>query len=545
MKIALAQINTTVGAIDANRAKILETWRRAADMGADLVVFPELALTGYPPRDLLELPDFIDRNLAALDGLVGEMRDGPGAIVGYVDRVGDKVGKHLHNAAALIDDGRIVSRHYKSLLPTYDVFDEGRHFEPAPEVRVGMFRGRRLAITICEDFWNNALYVPRRLYHVDPVKRLAAEGIDLMININASPFSMGKCCIKAQMYEDATRHWGVPLVQVNFVGGNDNLIFDGWSNVWNAKGSVVAQAARFTEELLIWDEEDAGGDGVPPETQDDDPVLYGALKLGIHDYAAKCGFKRVLIGLSGGIDSALTAALATDALGKDAVVGVSMPSRFSSDHSRDDARVLAENLGIEFHTIAIEPIVETFMDQLDPLFHGTPFGLAEENLQARARGTILMSLSNKFGWLVLSTGNKSELAVGYCTIYGDMVGGLGVLADVLKTQVYSLARWINRDGERIPDSTIRKAPSAELREDQFDSDSLPPYDELDPIIAAYVEEQISPAEIVERGYDEETVRRVLGMIDRNEYKRQQAALCLKVTNKAFGSGRRMPIARGE
>lgn len=549
MKVALAQINATVGALEGNCRKILEFYQRAAAEGADLVVFPELAVTGYPPRDLLELPDFVEGNLKALQTLAEAMDEAPGAIVGYVERADRKgegrPGKGLYNAAALIDGGRIVSRHYKTLLPTYDVFDEARHFDPAPGVEVADFRGKRLAITICEDFWNTSLYRERPLYQRDPVAELGAMGVDLMVHIAASPFSVGKRRIKARMYEAAAQRFGVPLVQVNMAGGNDNLIFDGWSNVWNPKGAVVAQAAMYEEDLLVWDLECGLVGGYPPETADSEEVIYGALKLGLRDYIAKCGFKRVLVGLSGGIDSALTAALAADALGPENVVGVGMPSQYSSGHSLDDAEALARNLGIEFHTIAIEPLYNAFLGQLDDLFKGTEFGLAEENLQARSRGNLLMTLSNKFGWMVLATGNKSELAVGYCTLYGDMCGGLAVLADVLKTQVYALSRWVNRDEERIPWSTIEKPPSAELRPDQLDSDSLPPYDVLDAIIAAYIEEQISPEEIIGRGFDPDVVRRVLRMIDRAEYKRQQAPICLKITTKAFGSGRRMPVARGQ
>jgi NAD+ synthase (glutamine-hydrolysing) len=545
MKIALAQINTTVGALEGNRRLIQDTHLRAAALGADLVVYPELTLTGYPPKDLLELPDFIERNVRTLEGLAQELR-GPGALLGYVHPCPDSPGKGLHNAAALIDGGKILSRHFKSLLPTYDVFDEARHFEPAPGVRLARFRGEALSITICEDFWNNTLYTPRRLYSRDPIDELAEQGPALMLHIAASPYSVGKRQIKAGMYRAATQKWGIPLVQVNLVGGNDNLIFDGWSNVWGRDGSVLAQAREFEEDLLVYDFGPGGkltGGGEPP--YDNTASLYRALVVGIRDYMHKCGFKRVLIGLSGGIDSALTAALAVDALGAENVVGISMPSRFSSGHSRDDARVLAENLGIEYHTIAIEPVVQAFLQQLDPLFHGTPFGLAEENLQSRTRGNLLMAISNKFGYLVLSTGNKSEMAVGYCTLYGDMSGGLCVLGDVLKTQVYELSRYANRERERIPLSSIEKPPSAELRPDQLDTDSLPPYDILDPLIAAYVEEMQSPEQIIGAGFDAALVRRVLRMIDNTEYKRQQAALTLKVSRKAFGSGRRMPIARGQ
>jgi NAD+ synthetase len=546
MKIALAQINPTVGALEANRLKIMDFWRRAGAAGAELVVFPELALTGYPPKDLLDLPDFIARAGQALANLVEAMKGGPGAIVGTVQKrdEGEEGGKGLLNAAALIDGGRVLSWHAKSLLPTYDVFDESRYFEPASSVRVAEFRGRRLSITICEDFWNNALYAPMRLYRRDPVDELAAQGVDLMIHIAASPYSVGKRAIKARMYEAVARRWKKPLVQVNMVGGNDNLIFDGWSNVWNAGGCVVAQGAQFAEDLSIWDTDDASG-GSAADVADNEETIWRALCLGIRDYMTKCGFKGALVGSSGGIDSALTLALAADALGPENVVSVAMPSRFSSDHSRSDAARLAENLGIRHETIAIEPVYAAFLGQLEPLFAGTEFGLAEENLQSRARGVVLMTLSNKFGWIVLATGNKSELAVGYCTLYGDMCGGLAVLGDLLKTDVYALARWANREREVIPAAIVDKAPSAELRPDQFDTDSLPPYDRLDPIIQLYVEEHLGAEAIVARGHDEATVRRVLRMIDRSEYKRQQAAVCLKVKSKAFGSGRRMPIARGE
>ena len=549
MKIALAQINTTVGALEGNRVRILETYARAARLGADLVVFPELAVTGYPPKDLLDLPDFVRRNVATLEQIAGEMT-GPGAIIGYVhpDLEETGHGKGLYNTAALIDGGRIVSRHAKSLLPTYDVFDEARHFEPAREVQVAPFRGRRLAITICEDFWNSTLFqaLPRRLYHRDPIDELAEQGMDLMIHIAASPYAIGKRRLKARMYEAVTRRLRAPLVHLNLVGGNDDLIFDGWSNVWNARGEVVAQAASFAEDLIVWDSE-ASEDPAPfhPSLFSLPTSLYEALRLGIADYVHKCGFQRVLLGLSGGIDSALTAVLAVDALGPENVLGISMPSQFSSRHSRDDARELARRLGMEYQVIPIEPIMNSFVEQLEPLFKGTEFGLAEENIQARARGTILMSVSNKFGWLVLSTGNKSEMAVGYCTLYGDMNGGLSVLGDVLKMRVYALSHWVNRDNERIPSAIIDKPPSAELRPDQKDTDSLPPYETLDPIIAAYVEERLGPEEIIAQGHDPALVRSILRMIDRSEFKRQQAAPCLKVSPKAFGTGRRMPIARGD
>jgi len=553
MRIALAQINTTVGAIAANAAKAAGAIDRARAAGADLVVLPELTLTGYPPKDLLELPAFVETNLRALDGLAARTsRPGsPGVIVGYVERREGRPGKGLHNAAALIQGGRVLSRHFKSLLPTYDVFDEARHFDPAPSVQLADFEGHRLAITICEDFWNDRLYWRRRIYSTDPVETLAAQRPDLMITISASPYAVGKPRIRAEMYSRATRRYGVPLVHVNLVGGNDNLVFDGRSNVWGADGRLLAEAPAFAEDFLVVDV-DAGTTGrrpfdatlAPEGSEAEAGEIYAALALGVRDYVGKCGFKRVIVGLSGGIDSSLTATIAADALGPAAVVGVAMPSPFSSAHSLEDAGRLARNLGIEYHVLPITPVYEAFLKTLEPLFAGSGFGLAEENLQARIRGNLLMTLSNKFGLLVLTTGNKSELAVGYCTLYGDMSGGLAVLSDISKTKVYALARWANQAGERIPRRSLEKPPSAELRPDQLDTDSLPPYPTLDPIIEAYVERHLSAGEIIAGGGEAATVRRVLGMIDRNEYKRQQAAIGLKVTGRAFGSGWRMPIARG-
>lgn len=547
MKIALAQINSTVGAVPDNTRRILEWIDRAAEKGADLVVFPELAVTGYPPNDLLEHRSLTQASLDALQKIAestsGEGR--PGVIVGYLDRNEDEGGKTLYNAAALLAEGRIVSRHTKSLLPTYDVFDEARYFEPAAEVHTTEFRGHRLAVTICEDFWNDRLYWKRRSYLFDPVEELAKESPDLMITISASPFWIGKARIRDEMYSAATKRYGIPLVHLNMVAGNDSLVFDGRSNVWGADGRKLAEAKAFEEELKIVDLDNGSpAEAIAPDL-DENEEIYRALILGVKDYVRKCGFKHVLIGLSGGIDSALTAALAVDALGPEAVTGVAMPSEFSSEHSVTDAKKLAENLGIRFHVLPIKPIYEEFIQTLDPMFKGTGFNVAEENIQARTRGTLLMALSNKFDWLVLTTGNKSELAVGYCTLYGDMSGGLAVISDLLKTRVYALSRWMNRDGEKIPVDTIEKPPSAELRPGQLDSDSLPPYDVLDPIVEAYVEKHLHAREIIEAGGDPEIVSRIVRMIDRNEYKRQQAAPGIKITTKAFGIGRRMPIARGD
>ena len=546
MRIALAQINTTVGAVDDNARKAKEAIDAAAAQGAELVVLPELTLTGYPPKDLLDHSSFVAANLRALDGIVDHSRgeNKPGVIIGYVDRREDAPGKGLHNAAALIENGAILSKHFKSLVPTYDVFDEARHFEPAPSVQVTEFRGKRLAVTICEDFWNDRLYWRQRIYLFDPVEELASQNPDLMITISASPYWEGKPAIRAEMYSAATQRHRIPLVHVNLVGGNDSLVFDGNSNVWGADGRLIAEAASFEEELAVIDVEADSKGSRDFEPEDDCGEIYSALLLGVRDYVAKCGFKKVIVGLSGGIDSALTAAIAADALGAGSVVGIAMPSEFSSPHSIEDAEGLAKNLGIEFHKIPIAALYQGYLESLGPIFKDTPFGVAEENIQARIRGNLLMAISNKFGRLVLTTGNKSEFAVGYCTLYGDMSGGLAVLADVLKTRVYELARWVNRDAERIPPNCITKPPSAELRPDQLDTDSLPPYDQLDPIIEAYVEQHLSTHEIIAEGRDEKLVRRIIGMIDRNEYKRQQAPIGLKVTGKAFGLGRRMPIARG-
>lgn len=552
MRIALAQINTTVGALDANARKVADAYAAAVREKAELVVFPELTLPGYPPKDLVDLPAFVEANLRALDEVakLTAPAGSPGMIVGFVDRERKETGKGIYNAAALIDGGRVISRHYKSLLPTYDVFDEARYFDPAPGVALAEFRGRKLAITICEDFWNDRLYWKRRLYAFDPVETLGRQGPDLMITISASPFSVGKPAIRSDMYHLASGRYEAPLVHVNLVGGNDNLVFDGGSNVWGADGSIVHQSPSFAESLAYVDIERATRGKGPEATRaaiDVNPneEIYGALVLGLRDYVTKCGFRRVIVGLSGGIDSALTAAIAADALGAESVTGIGMPSEFSSSHSLEDARSLAKNLGIEFLALPIKDVYDSFLQTLKPVFKDTSFGLAEENLQARIRGSLLMSVSNKFGWMVLTTGNKSELATGYCTLYGDMSGGLAVISDLLKTRVYEVARWVNRKGERIPRSSIEKPPSAELRPNQLDTDSLPPYEVLDPIIEAYVEQHLHPKEIIAGGADADLVRRIVRMIDRNEYKRQQAPLGLKVTGKAFGSGRRMPIARGE
>lgn len=542
MRVFLAQLNTTVGAVESNASKVAQGIARARQEGADLVVFPELTLTGYPPKDLLEFPQFVAKNRAALQQ-ISAVTEGIGALVGFVSPGESGEGKGLHNSAALLADGKVVSVHHKTLLPTYDVFDEGRHFDPAPAVQPVAFRGFRLGISICEDCWNDRLYWRRRMYPVDPIESLAEQGIDVLINLSASPFATGKRQLKQDMFTQIAARHRVPLVCVNLVGGNDSLIFDGCSNVFDAEGRIVVQLADFREDGVVVDLRAPAGP-IRDAASGEEAEVYEALLLGLRDYLHKCGFKRAIVGLSGGIDSALTATLAAAALGAENVLGVSMPSRYSSQGSLEDARRLAENLCIEYRVIPIEPMYAAFLESMPDLDGGAKPELAVENLQARVRGAILMTLSNKYGSLVLATGNKSELATGYCTLYGDMVGGLAVLGDVPKTLVYRLAHYINeRAGcERIPRTTIEKPPSAELRPDQQDTDALPPYETLDPIVAAHVEDRLDADAIVERGYDRETVEIVLGRINRNEYKRLQAPPPLKVTSKAFGYGRRMPIA---
>src|SRR5665213_285040 len=570
MRIALAQINPTVGDLAGNTRKILDFIGRAKAGGAGLVVFPELSITGYPPKDLLLKPQFVSDNLRALQ-IIASRVSGIDAIVGYADRSEEPVGRPLQNAVAVLREGRIVSRHFKTLLPTYDVFDEGRYFEPgrgdqrANVVTVG---GMAMGLSICEDLWNDEKMVPHRLYHANPIADLHAAGAQVMINTSASPFVVGKHAFRLALFSSQVRQFRKPLVYVNQVGGNDELVFDGNSVVLDAEGNVLAQAKDFEEDLLLVDLSDKSvSAGVPVRTpvsedierfandaldlekQQDSPAaiesLYKALVLGLHDYVRKCGFKSVVLGLSGGIDSALTAALAVAAFGPEKVVGVAMPSRYSSRGSVDDARELAANLGIAFHTIAIAPAHDAYEAMLAPAFAGIAPGVAEENLQARIRGALLMAFSNKFNHLLLTTGNKSELAVGYCTLYGDMCGGLAVISDVPKTVVYRLSEWINQRAgyDLIPRNTISKPPSAELRPDQTDQDSLPPYEILDAILHRYVEEEKGVREIIADGFDPATVLQVVKLIDRSEYKRKQAAPGLKVTSRAFGFGRRMPIAQ--
>lgn len=541
MKIALAQINQTVGNFKKNTEKICLSINRAKCKGADLIAFPELAVTGYPPKDFLDIPAFVDENLQALEEITHSV-SGIAAIVGFVDKNKRPYGKLVHNAAAFIQDRKIVSVHHKSLLPTYDVFDECRYFEPAHTISPIRFKNYTLGISICEDIWNDEEFWPRPLYEIDPIENLISNGANIIINISSSPFTVGKHEeIRLRMLTHDAVKYKVPFIYVNQVGGNDDLVFDGNSTVINAQGKLIAQAAIFEEDLMVVDIENPSVH-VQPKRYSPIETIHMALIAGLRDYVIKCGFKKVVIGLSGGIDSAVTAALAVESLGNDNVIGALMPSQFSSQGSIDDAVKLALNLGIAYKIIPIKDVFEIYQNTLKTEFKGTPFDVTEENLQARIRGNILMALSNKYGYLVLTTGNKSELAVGYCTLYGDMSGGFALISDVPKTMVYELANFINREKEVIPKNSIDKPPSAELKPNQLDQDSLPPYDILDGILKAYVEDAKGIDEIVRMGFDEKTVREIIRKLNRNEYKRRQAAPGIKVTSKAFGSGRRMPIA---
>ena len=543
MRIALLQLNAIIGAYDKNRARLEEAYREALAKGAELVLAPELFLCGYPPRDLLLRDDFVQRGLDCLEALTKSVGDIP-LITGYVDRNPARPGRALRNAAAVIQNGRIIQRVVKSLLPTYDVFDEDRYFEPAEKVFPVEINGHKIAVTICEDIWNDADFWPERRYRCDPIRELIDAGAKLIVNISASPWQRGKEATRLAMLQRVARDEKVPLVQVNMVGANDELIFDGHSVALNAQGEVLALGAGFAEQVLVVDTEAAPSVPALALPINQEEQLYRALVLGVRDYVGKCGFKSVVLGLSGGIDSALVAVIAAEALGAEKVWGVSLPSRYSSEGSLSDAAQLAKKLGIRYDVLPIaEPVVEV-EKTLEGVFHGRTPDATEENIQSRLRGLLLMALSNKFGPLVLTTGNKSELAVGYCTLYGDMCGALAVIADVLKTEIYALARWINRDGEIIPWNTIEKPPSAELRPDQTDQDSLPPYDLLDRILHHYVVNDADPKMLVSEEIPIETVRDVLNKIVFSEYKRRQAAPGLKVSPRAFGMGRRVPIAQG-
>ena len=542
MKIALAQINPTVGDIDGNLEKVRSNIDKAKELGANLVVFPELSLMGYPPRDLLERDYLVDANINALNSLAQDVK-GIGAIVGFVDKNPAAEGKPLYNAAALLEDGSISYVCYKSLLPTYDVFDEDRYFEPAAGTAPVRFGGQRIALTICEDIWNDESCGPRKLYHKDPLQELGRKKLSMIINISASPYSMGKDDLRLQLMRNRAKEYNLPVIMCNQVGGNDELVFDGNSFALDAKGDILARAKPFEEDLIQIDLDYGAGD-LHGEDLNDPTKTYRALILGVRDYVRKCGFKKIVLGLSGGIDSALVACIAQEAVGPENVLAVMMPGPYSSEGSVTDAEKLIRTLGIQSRKIAIGGIYDSYLAQFKDMFGGAKRDTTEENIQARIRGNLIMAISNKEGHLVLSTGNKSELATGYCTLYGDMAGGLSAISDLPKTLVYTIAREVvNRDGEVIPNAIIQKAPSAELRLNQKDTDNLPEYDKLDPILIAFLEEAKSRDEIVAAGHDAALVDRVIALVEANEYKRRQSAPGLKVTTKAFGMGRRYPIAR--
>jgi NAD+ synthase/NAD+ synthase (glutamine-hydrolysing) len=542
VKIALGQINPTIGDFTGNSKKIIESSRQALAQGAEMILFPELAVCGYPPRDLLEKPAFVERNQKVVNEIAQAVPQIT-IVCGFVSPAEGKTGKSVMNSAAVLRQGAVQFVQSKMLLPTYDVFDEMRYFDPAESQKLLPLGGKEFALTICEDAWNDKHFWHRRLYPVDPVDELLHAGGNMVLNISASPFHLGKRELRRQMLATIARDNKVPVLFVNQVGGNDSLIFDGSSMVIAPDGRIVAQAKSFEEDLVIFDSETMRGD-MHDQVAVGIPSAFAALALGTRDYVRKCGFSKVVIGLSGGIDSALTAAIAVDALGKENVTGIAMPSQYSSEHSIKDARELACKLGIRFEVIAIGDVFDGYRKALEPLFANMPEDVAEENLQSRIRGNILMAFSNKFGALVLTTGNKSEVGVGYCTLYGDMVGGLGVISDVPKTMVYDLSRYVNSLKPVIPQSTIDKPPSAELRPGQKDSDTLPPYEVLDNILEDYVEDYRTAEQIAaDRGYEIRLVRDVIRMIERSEYKRQQAAPGLKITPKAFGLGRRFPIAQ--
>jgi NAD+ synthase (glutamine-hydrolysing) len=544
LRIALLQINPTAGDLAGNAALIVEGARQAASAGADLVVTPELALMGYLPRDLLMNRGFVHRSCLELDRLGRELAGGPPLLVGVATPNPSDMGRPLFNSAVLLQNGKTVAAFHKSLLPTYDVFDEDRYFEPAPEPQILELNGWRLGISICEDVWNDRDFWNRRRYHQDPIEKLAQAGAQAIVNLSASPFTVGKELLRERMLGHTARKYGIPLVVVYQVGGNDDLIFDGRSSAFDAEGKLFARAKGFEPDLIVVDLAASSGsialDDFTPEAE-----IWNALVLGIRDYARKTGFRRVLLGLSGGVDSALTAALAAEAMGPENVLAVMMPSPYSSRGSVDDSVELARRLNIRTLELPIGGIMGTYTEVLAEPFRGLPADVTEENIQSRIRGNLLMALSNKFGSLLLTTGNKSEMSVGYCTLYGDMNGGLAVIADLPKMMVYRVSQWRNQRRPDIPEAILTKPPSAELRPNQTDQDSLPPYELLDQILELHVEQSQSAEEIIEQGFDEATVRRVLRLVRNAEFKRKQAAPVLKVTSRAFGTGWRMPIVRQE
>jgi len=514
--------------------------QKAKNRSCDLVIFSELVISGYPPLDLLEKTDFVESNLVHLQKLVNSINE-IGVICGFVDKNSDKRGKSLFNSAVLFENGKIIHKAYKRLLPVYDVFDESRYFEPGKECISFSYKGRRIGLTVCEDIWNDRDFFVEQHYPIDPAEKLIKDGANILINISASPYHMAKREFKWDMFSAMAKKYKIPLIHVNQVGGNDSVLFDGISLVFDDKGEIAARARDFEEDMVVFDADDSTGDIHPVSETDTDSTL-NALIIGTRDYIQKCGFSRALVGLSGGIDSALTLCIAVKALGRENVIAVFMPSEYTSDDSFEDSRQLTDNLGIKLITMPIQDIYNKFLQDLSPLFKGVATEVTGQNIQARIRGVFLMAISNKLGYLLLSTGNKSEMAVGYCTLYGDMSGGLAVLSDVPKTMVYRISRLINKETEVIPLRIISKAPTAELRPDQLDQDDLPPYETLDDILKAYIEENRTAEEIIKMGFDSSVVRDIIGRIKRNEYKRQQAPPGLKVTAKAFGYGRRYPIA---
>jgi NAD+ synthase (glutamine-hydrolysing) len=541
VKIALGQINPTVGDFAGNAQKIIQFSRQAEAASAGLILFPELSVCGYPPRDLVERTSFVAHNRETVERIAVETR-GIAVICGLVTPAQAETGKSAMNSAALLRDGKVAFLQSKMLLPTYDVFDEMRNFAPAKAQLLFPFCGKQMALTICEDAWNDKHFWNKRLYTFDPVEALVQAGGNFVLNISASPFWLGKRELRRDMLATIARNDKVPVAMVNQVGGNDSLVFDGSSLVLNSAGEVIAQGKSFEEDLVYFDSDQVTGD-IHPQIEGEEASAYAALVVGTRDYVRKCGFRSVIVGLSGGIDSALTACIAADALGPPNVIGVGMPGPYSSQGSIDDARTLASNLGIRFELLCIGEVFESYRKALHDVFIGYKEDVTEENIQSRTRGTLLMALSNKFGAIVLSTGNKSELGVGYCTLYGDMAGGLAVISDVPKTLVYRLSHYVNSQRNVIPQSTLLKPPSAELRPGQKDSDTLPTYDVLDKILDDYVEDSHTAEQIAaDHGFDLDLVRRVICMVERSEYKRQQAAPGLKISAKAFGFGRRFPIA---
>lgn len=542
MKIALAQINPTIGDIDGNALKIRETHARAASAGAEWVVFSELALPGYPPKDLLHKTDFLDQNQRRLDDLIRTL-SGPVTVLGHVHRTNGSSGKRLTNTATVFQNGEVLLRADKILLPDYDVFDELRYFHSGERAGLLNWKGTKVGVTICEDIWNYEGFYDCARYHRNPVQELAADGMQVLINISASPYRTGRWKTRQALGRHIAGEARVPFVLVNQVGGNDDLLFDGHSFALDAGGRLLAQARGFEEDLVMVDLKTGRGE-VCPAAETEAEEMFRALVMGVRDYLGKCGYRKAVLGLSGGVDSALVAVIAVNALGPGNVTALSMPSPYTAPESVTSAQRLAENLGIPIDVVPIGGLFDAYRKTLSPLWRGSDReDVTEENIQARIRGNLLMAVSNKTGSMVLSTGNKSELAVGYCTLYGDMAGGLAVISDVPKMKVYQLARWINREREIIPQFILERPPSAELKPGQTDQDSLPPYEVLDPILEGYIEKHLSIQQLVEQGFDAQLVRDIIAKVDHNEYKRKQAAPGLRVTSKAFGSGRRFPIAQ--